>query len=452
MVRYEDLVQNPQFEMENILTLLEMDWDDAVLNPYEGDRMREGPAGARAIGDPNMASRGKIDPDLADKWLRGFDPRSVSDETKEISLELGYDLNKMDLPPMAHLSDAMNALWDTARLLESEIFLPMDLDAVEGRRFLLRMISESVDAFVEYIDADHPSFRHAEGPHRKMFGDCPDADYLQAPINLKDNQVYRLSGRIPEGITYVGILLYGKGGRVGSSLTDKNLDLDSDGKFEIQISTDPENNPHLLGDGDEHSVMVRQYYSDRNKEDPVEVEIELIGKSPKPKPLDPDWMANRLNLSKRMLEAIFERTIETYKMVSPMALNHFVQIPADRLFPTPDNAYQVCWYRFGRDQLMFVRGKIPQGKYFSFTLYNAWMESYDYTRHQAILNHSQIKTDENGQFEICLGHRDLSHPNWLDTAGHRAGYLVARSLLPEGEPTEFEIQVMYEIEWTGLKK
>ena len=66
--------------------------------------------------------------------------------------------------------------------------LPADIDAVEGRRFLLRMLSASVDTFVEHADADHPRFEHAESAYRKMFADCPDADKLaiQAQQSLGD--------------------------------------------------------------------------------------------------------------------------------------------------------------------------------------------------------------------------------------------------------------------------
>ena len=42
---------------------------------------------------------------------------------------------------------------------------------------------------------------------------------------------------------------------------------------------------------------------------------------------------------------------------------------------------------------------------------------------------SQIETDEDGRFEIVLAHRDPGHRNWIDTGGHHAGYLLARSLL-----------------------
>ncbi|TNE88889.1 MAG: sulfotransferase [Deltaproteobacteria bacterium] len=451
-VTYEDLVNSPETReasLRRICDTLGLEYAPAMADPYGDDkRMISGPKGARAIGDPNMAGRKKIDPSLATKWLRSFDPRSVSAETKALATELGYDLDALDLPPIARLSDAMQSLFDYAKKLEKDIDLPMDLDAVEGRRFLLRMLAESVDTFVEHSTVDNPEFRHAEGPHRKMFADNPDTDYLRAPIRLDDGRVYALRGRIPEGTNYAGILYYGKGGRIGNRFVDQDIPLNADRSFEIRLATTAQEGfPTLVGDGDETAVMVRQYFTNRDTEEPLSVEIELLGEPPAPTPLDASWMARRIYLSERMLKAVFERTLMAYQMANKAALNQFIQIPGEALFPTPDNTYQVCWYRFGRDQCMRVRAKLPTSRYFSLVLYNAWMESLDYTRHTISLNHTEIEADEDGMFEVVLSHRDLGQTNRLDTAGHHAGFLLARNLLLEGEPPQFEIQVQYEHEF-----
>jgi len=73
IVKYEDLVTEPRPVMERVCEMLGLPFHEAVLTPYEGDRMREGPKGARATGDPNLAGRGKIRADFATKWLDGFD-------------------------------------------------------------------------------------------------------------------------------------------------------------------------------------------------------------------------------------------------------------------------------------------------------------------------------------------------------------------------------------------
>jgi len=447
MLRYEDLIASPRPVLERVCATLGVPFDEATLHPYEGDRMRDGPRGARAIGDPNMAGHGAIKPELADRWLEGYDPRRATPATRELAVKLGYDLETMALPPIAHLSDAITALFQTATELERGIQLPMDLDATEGRRFLLRMVSASVDTFVENGDPDHPTFEHAEGPTRKMFADNPDADYNRAPIRVDGDQVYRVWGRIPAGTLYTGVLLYGKGGRVSQRLVDEELGADADGRFELRVSRNPQPGVWMRADGDETAIFVRQYYTDRGHQASVDLHIEPLHEVPPAGPLSTRALTRQVGLADRMLRRVWERTIETWKMASTMALNRFVGVPGDGLFPTPDNRYRICWYRFGADQLMFVRGKLPDARYSSFTLYNAWMESLDYTRHRVALNHAQIQADEQGNFELCVAHRDHGHPNTILTVGHQAGYLLLRVLLPEGELPELSIQVLYEREW-----
>ena len=340
------------------------------------------------------------------------------------------------------ITQALNALTKSILNLEKTTNIPQELDAVEGRRFLLRMLSASVDSFVEYIDPDRPQFRHSEGPHRKMFGDCPDADYLQAPIDLRNKRSYKVRGKTSEGTNYVGVMLYGRSGRIGVCLTDEQLGIDADGRFEVLISANPEDNPTLLGDGDEHLVMVRQYFTDRNTQPPLELEVEFLGDVPEPKPLNSAWLAKRIELSRRMLESIFMRTLDAYRRISNFPKNTFVDVPVDLLFPTPDNTYKICWYELETHQMIIVSGILPKARYFSFTFYNVWLESYDYTRHQVILNHDQIELNENGKFDICVGQQNNGYTNWLDTAGHNSGYLVARSLLLEGNHPEFDVKVM----------
>ncbi len=449
-IGYEEIVESPEVPLRGACEALGLEFDPAVLEPYQGDRMREGPAGARAIGDPNMAGRGKIQPKLATSWLSTFDHRTVTAKTKAAARRYGYDLDTIPLPPVTKVSDAIKSLFRTTMELDRGVRLPAEIDNVEARRFLLRMLSASIDTFVEYADADHPRFEHAESATRKMFADCPDADYLRAPMRLGDGRVYRIEGKIPAGTIYFGVLLYGRGGRVGERVGDGDprLALARDGSFTLRIaahdSPGPDAGPWLCGDTDTRSVIVRQYYTDRGVQPPAELSIGLEGQVDPPPVLEAEPLEQALGRSERMLRSVFERTAAAYGKISSAALKTFIPIGGEELFPTPDNAYQVCWYRFGYNQLMLVRGRIPKARYFSFTLYNAWMESLDYRHRRVHLNHTQIQCDSDGRFELCLAHRDPGHPNWLDVAGHNAGYLVARSLLPEGDAEQFETETLYE--------
>lgn len=452
-IQYEDLVLDPEPSLRRAAAAMGVDYDDAMSRPYEGDdRMRTGPKGARAIGDPNMAGRGKLDPSLTTKWLEGFDHRKASAGTKELALSYGYDLESIPLPKVTQIDQALTALWSTAQGLFSQLDLAQDLDAVEGRRFLTRMVGASLEQMTEQVDPDHPIFHHAEGPTRKMFADNPDTDYHRAVIRTGQGQVYRITGRVPPGSTYVGMLLYRRGGRIGNRLVDQGLGLDAEGRFTVLVCTEEptEAGTWLQADGDEIAVFVRQYFLSREEEAPVELRIERLG-APAPEPLSVETYAKGVERAERMLKAVFERTLQANKMVAGMALNRFIQIPGESLFPTPDNTYQVCWYRFGQDQVMLVRGKLPTARYFNLSLCNAWMESLDYQRHTVALNARQLLCAPDGTFEVCLAHRDPGHPNWLDTTGHHAGYLLSRSLLLDGAAPEFEIQVMYEKEWAEEK-
>ncbi|MFZ5476438.1 MAG: sulfotransferase family protein [Myxococcota bacterium] len=441
VIKYEDLVADARPAMEAVCAMQGLPFAAAMLDPYEGERMREGPPGARAVGDPNMAGRGRIQPELATAWLDGFDPASVSPETHALARELGYDLGALAAPPMAKATAALDALWDTARRLEREIRIPSDLDAVEGRRFLLRLVAHSTDLFVEHGDADFPAFHHAEGPTAKVFADCPDADYLRTPLRLGPGRRYRVWGRVPPGTTYVGMLLYGKGGRVGKHLRDADF-VRPDGTFELKVSLDAD--ADLRGDGDETALFVRQYFTDRAKQAPVELHVAFEGDRVAA-PLTPEAFAAGVDRARRNLEASWKRTVETHRIASVAALNRFLPVTGDQLFPTPDNRYCFCWYRLGPDQCLVVRGTLPTARYVSFTLYDAWLESLDYTRATISRNHTQLATRD-GAYELVISHRDLGVPNRLDTTGHLAGYVLLRALCAEGDVPVPSCEVKYERE------
>jgi hypothetical protein len=272
-----------------------------------------------------------------------------------------------------------------------------------------------------------------------MFGDCPDTDYLNAPIDTTGGRVYRLSGRIPPGTLYMGILLYGRGGRIGSRLTDSDIEIDDDGNFEVLISTERQGGDWLQADGDETLLMVRQYYADRAAEPPVELAVEYLGDKQPPAPLDADTFARQVSMAERMLKAVFQRTLAAHQMAGNVGPNIVIRIPEDSLFPTPDNIYRVARYQLKEGQRLALKGKLPSARYFSVTLYNRWLESYDYLRHRISLNHAQIECGADGSFEITIADEAAVRVNQLDAAGHLEGYVVIRALLLDGEMPEFEL-------------
>jgi acyl transferase domain-containing protein/thioesterase domain-containing protein/acyl carrier protein len=93
MVRYEDLVSNPEKTMKALCAFLEIPFDPAVLNPYEGQRMTDGVHAASApVGDPNFMTHQDIDPSLGTVWKRIRLPRRLGGYARRVAGELGYSL------------------------------------------------------------------------------------------------------------------------------------------------------------------------------------------------------------------------------------------------------------------------------------------------------------------------------------------------------------------------
>jgi hypothetical protein len=224
----------------------------------------------------------------------------------------------------------------------------------------------------------------------------------------------------------------------------------SDGTFDLHVSVEPPDPSTgltwLKGGGDETAVFVRQYFLDRSAERPAELSIALAGGEGGARALDPDGLARDLDRAKRNLQAVFQRTKQAHEMAVSTALNRFVPIAGEALFPTPDNSYVVCWYRLGHDQVGIVRGRVPKARWFGLTLYNLWMESLDYENAVVSLNHRQLRTDADGRYEVVLSHRDVGRAPRLDTTGHLAGYLLGRALLAEGDVPLPTFEVRYERE------
>jgi hypothetical protein len=441
-VSYEELVRAPEAAMRQVCRTLELELEPAMLAPYEGARMRTGPKGARATGDPNTAVRTRIEPELAESWLAGFDHRTVSSDTKALARELGYDLEALPLPPHAEVSTAFGDLLDAVRTVERGIELPLALDALEGRRFLLRLLGAAIETYTEHADVDRPRWHRFIGPTRKLFGDCPDCEYRRAPIQPGPGRVYKLSGRLPAA-SYVGFSLLGKGGRLAAKVHSGELAVDAEGRFELAIASEPQPGQQLKLDGDETELVVRQYFADRAREPEAELSLELVGPRPPPAPLDAASYAVGLQRATRMVKGVYARIKGAYDLVTRLPAKTFIAMPGDGLFATPDNLYQVCWYRFGLDQAFVVRGRVPKATYFSICLYNAWLESHDYTTRTISLNHEQLRAGPDGNFTIVLADRDPGVPNWLDTGGHHAGYVLARSLLLDGAAPELSTDTVW---------
>ena len=93
LVCYEDLVSKPQAVLEGICKFLEVDFDPAVLTPYQGDRMTDGVSdNAMSLGDPNFLNHRTIDAQLADTWKEIKLPNPLGTYSQQLAQQLKYEL------------------------------------------------------------------------------------------------------------------------------------------------------------------------------------------------------------------------------------------------------------------------------------------------------------------------------------------------------------------------
>ena len=101
------------------------------------------------------------------------------------------------------------------------------------------------------------------------------------------------------------------------------------------------------------------------------------------------------------------------------------------------NIYAGGVYELEPDEALIIESRVrvpPQ--YIGFHLSNLWGESHDFANHQSSLNGMQMEIDEDGVLRWVVAHRDPGIPNWIDTTGHREGYLVPRWAYSKTPPKE----------------
>ncbi len=93
LVYYEDLVSKPQAVMTEICNFLEVPYHEAVLTPYQGDRLTDGVNDrAMSLGDPNFLNHQKIDANLAQTWREIKLPALLGAYTQQLVSQLSYEL------------------------------------------------------------------------------------------------------------------------------------------------------------------------------------------------------------------------------------------------------------------------------------------------------------------------------------------------------------------------
>ncbi len=91
------------------------------------------------------------------------------------------------------------------------------------------------------------------------------------------------------------------------------------------------------------------------------------------------------------------------------------------------NLYAGGVFELEPDEALIIENRIKlPPSYIGFQLGNLWGESLEYAHRIGSLNGHQTQVDLDGVIRLVVAHRDPGVPNWLDTGGHREGFLAPR--------------------------
>jgi hypothetical protein len=109
--------------------------------------------------------------------------------------------------------------------------------------------------------------------------------------------------------------------------------------------------------------------------------------------------------------------------------NSMIVVPPERSSQhsgTAGQSYGMGNFRCGPDEVVLLEFTPPPCLYWSVSLATWWWEAIDPASRQSSLNGHQARLDGNGVFRGVIGGEDPGVANWLDTAGHERGTVIAR--------------------------
>jgi hypothetical protein len=350
-------------------------------------------------------------------------------------------------PPDGMLTEPFaKALAEAEEIIKNAPHVQTAQDLAEGYDYLAGCIQGVLRVAWSY-DLDFPSFVTSTGPHTKMGLDNPDTLYLHA--SLRDDAEYVVTGQRGTTTDLSFQVLKGDYSPIDvpgslSAFDDREIEIAADGSFEVRFGPGPAGpNYFTLGPGSS-MLAVREVYSDWNTERRGTISIRRADKAGlAPTPLDEAALAKRYGIAGKML-------LSRLKTFLAFPEWFYLNLPVNTLTEprrTPGGLSSqfssVGHYDLGEDQAMIIT--VPNAgqdtaPYQGLQLGSMWYISLDYASHQTSLTADQARTDPDGKIRFVISERDPGVGNWLETTGHRRGYVqfrwqrLTRDLMPADGP------------------
>jgi hypothetical protein len=326
----------------------------------------------------------------------------------------------------------VDAIAEAERLVREAPHIETEADLLEGLQYLAGGIAACTHLAFDY-DRDHPFLQSGTGPFTKMGLDNPDTLYFGTRVQA--GREYLVTGTRGTTTDLSFQLLGGDytDDNVPDSETafdDRKLDIAADGSFQWRFM--PAANAQLV---------IREVYNDWSARRGTVAIARADTAGTAPSALTNDLIEKRFAVAGKQL-------VQRIKTWLQFPQWFYMNIPvntmvAPRLTPggLATQYSSAGHFELTPDQALVITLPATDAPYLGFQLGSLWYVSLDYINHQTSLNGTQAQADPDEKIRIVVADRDPGVTNWVETLGHRKGFLqfrwqrVSRQLTEADGPT-----------------
>ena len=326
----------------------------------------------------------------------------------------------------------VDAIAEAERLVREAPHIESEADLLEGLQYLAGGIAACTHLAFDY-DRDHPFLQSGTGPFTKMGLDNPDTLYFGTRVQAGRDYVVTGTRGTTTDLSFQ--LLGGEytDDNVPDSETafdDRQLDIGANGDYEWRFT--PKTNAQLV---------IREVYNDWSAQRGKVAIARVDTAGTAPPPLTNDLIEKRFAVAGKQL-------VQRIKTWLQFPQWFYMNIPvntmvAPRLTPggLATQYSSAGHFELTPDQALVITLPATDAPYLGFQLGSLWYVSLDYINHQSSLNGTQAQVDADGKIRIVVADRNPGVMNWVETLGHRKGFLqfrwqrVSRELTEADGPT-----------------
>lgn len=305
-------------------------------------------------------------------------------------------------------------------------------EASEGMRAILRTFAMSMDTAGD-ASPKAPHFARMDTKIRKVGGDNPDAEYDN--VHLDSRWDYVIRGNLGT-VRHLSFTISGSvqpdGRRAKLAyFNERTLGADANGDFEIHLTKQDDGGPNWVDTSKGvTSILVRQYIGDRDAETLADYDIEVVGRTPYegiPHSTDGE-IAHALMAASYGLQFMFtmHRTIGPELWDAPNTFARFNSDSFGEDISSADNLYMFGTYQIEEDEALVIETDPLDVRYWNLAIESRWHETVDYLTRRTHLSLDHAVVDDDGKLRFVIAHGKTPHPNWIETGGHREGWMTFR--------------------------